>query len=77
MTLVDPSARPAPPDHPQRPLGEVSSTEDLAHYLQVPKKTVYAWNSAGTGPPIMRIGKYVRYRREDVLAWMAERAGAR
>lgn len=56
--------------------GEVSSTDDLARYLQVPKKTVYAWNSAGTGPRLVRIGKYVRYRREDVQAWLAERAGA-
>lgn len=57
-------------------LGELSSTDDLARYLQVPKKTVYAWNSAGTGPRLVRIGKYVRYRREDVQAWLAERAGA-
>lgn len=76
MTLTDP-----PPPSPTAPLGalvalgEVSSTDDLARYLQVPKKTVYAWNSAGTGPRLVRIGKYVRYRREDVQTWLAERAG--
>lgn len=77
MTITEP-----PPPSPTASLatllalGELSSTDDLARYLQVPKKTVYAWNSAGTGPRLVRIGKYVRYRREDVQAWLAERAGA-
>ena len=76
MTLTKPlPPSPAPPRGVLLALGEVSSTDDLARYLQVPKKTVYAWNSAGTGPRLVRIGKYVRYRREDVQAWLAERAG--
>lgn len=76
MTITEPPSRgPTASLGALLALGEVSSADDLARYLQVPKKTVYAWNSAGTGPRLVRIGKYVRYRREDVQAWLAERAG--
>ncbi|MGW5790988.1 helix-turn-helix transcriptional regulator [Saccharopolyspora sp. NPDC003752] len=43
--------------------------QDVADYLGVPLNTVYRWNSRGTGPKGRRVGKYVRYRREDVDAW--------
>lgn len=44
----------------------------LADYLGVPLATVYQWNSRGTGPKRIRIGKHVRYRRADVDAWCEE-----
>lgn len=43
--------------------------EDLAERYDVPLKTVYAWNSDGTGPRRMRIGRHVRYAPADVVAW--------
>lgn len=46
------------------------TVQDLSDYLQVPVKTVYVWNCEGGGPPRQRIGKYVRYRRSDVEAWV-------
>ncbi len=42
--------------------------------LGIPVATVYRWNSEGTGPPRLRIGKHVRYRRSDVDAWLSSRA---
>jgi predicted DNA-binding transcriptional regulator AlpA len=42
---------------------------DVAKFLGVPVKTVYEWRSYGYGPIGKRVGKYVRYRRDDVIAW--------
>jgi predicted DNA-binding transcriptional regulator AlpA len=56
------------------------TVEDLARREGVPVQTVYGWNKTGTGPKFMHIGRYVRYRLADVLAWEASRvvpAGAR
>lgn len=41
----------------------------LAERLDVPVKTVYDWNSKGTGPRYLRVGRHVRYRLADVIAW--------
>ncbi|MGW5740772.1 helix-turn-helix transcriptional regulator [Amycolatopsis sp. NPDC003861] len=46
------------------------SIEDVADYLGVPKNTLYQWRTKGYGPTGRRIGKYVRYRSEDVDAWV-------
>ncbi len=46
------------------------TTAEVARYLGVPVATVYAWNSRGLGPRRFRVGKYVRYRRTDVDAWL-------
>ena len=57
-------------------LPRLLSPEDLRVLLGVPLKTVYVWNAAGTGPRLLRLGKHVRYRREDVETWLDERAAA-
>lgn len=44
--------------------------EELANYLGVPVKTLYQWRYKGVGPPGLRIGRHVRYRPEDVEAWL-------
>jgi len=43
---------------------------ELAQYLDVPVQTVYAWNTRGTGPKRVKIGKHVRYRPADVERWL-------
>lgn len=43
--------------------------KDLAEREQVPDATVYRWNSDGTGPRYLRLGRHVRYRLSDVVAW--------
>ena len=53
------------------------SPEDLAEREGVPLDTVYKWNSSGDGPDYMRIGRHVRYRLADVLAWEKSRLVAR
>lgn len=45
--------------------------KDVAAYLDVPVQTVYQWRSKDYGPPGVRVGRYVKYRPEDVRAWVA------
>lgn len=44
--------------------------QTLAEYLNVPVATVYKWRYEGTGPPGIKVGRHVRYRRGDVEAWL-------
>ncbi|MFE2428436.1 helix-turn-helix transcriptional regulator [Streptomyces sp. NPDC059373] len=48
--------------------------DDLAEREGVPKETIYQWNSRGRGPRYLRIGRHVRYRLADVIAWEDARA---
>ena len=50
------------------------TVEDVAFYLQVPVQTLYSWRSNGSGPRARRVGKYLRYRPEDVDHWLDERS---
>jgi excisionase family DNA binding protein len=45
------------------------SVRDVADYLGVPVKTVYQWRSTGYGPTARRVGKYLRYKPSEVMAW--------
>lgn len=44
--------------------------EEVGAYLQVPIKTLYDWRHKGCGPRGMRVGRYVRYRRQDGAIWL-------
>ena len=55
-------------------LPRLLSVQELANLLQIPPKTVYSWRYEGKGPPAVPIGKYLRFRVEDVLAWLDDRA---
>jgi predicted DNA-binding transcriptional regulator AlpA len=48
--------------------------QELADLLQVPLKTIYTWRYKRIGPPAVPMGKYLRFRPEDVAAWLDERA---
>ncbi len=50
------------------------SISDVAEYLGVPKATLYAWSSRGLGPRRYKVGKYLRYRRADIDAWLDQHA---
>ncbi len=51
-------------------LSNLWTLEEVAAYLSVPPKTLYRWNYQGTGPRRLKIGRHVRYRPEDVEAWL-------
>ena len=50
---------------------DLLSVAELAEYLAVPEKTIYAWRYRGTGPRGLRIGRHLRFRWFDVEAWLA------
>ncbi len=49
------------------------TVEDLATFLDIPIKTLYAWRYRGEGPVGFRVGKHVRYRWTDVEQWIRDR----
>jgi excisionase family DNA binding protein len=52
---------------------EVMTAAEVAEYLRVPLKSLYAWRYTHDGPPSARVGKYLRYRRTDVDEWLTGR----
>lgn len=45
-----------------------------ADYLGVPVSTLYYWSYRGEGgPPVLRIGRLLRYDPESVVAWASSR----
>ncbi|WP_405163253.1 helix-turn-helix domain-containing protein [Nocardia sp. NBC_01499] len=48
------------------------STEEVAQRLRVPAKTLAVWASGRRGPRFARIGRFRRYRLDDLLAWEEE-----
>lgn len=51
------------------------SINDVSDYLDIPVGTLYQWRTRGYGPAGRRIGKHVRYRPEDVEAWIDAQGG--
>jgi excisionase family DNA binding protein len=49
--------------------------QEVADHLQVPLWTVRKWRAAGRGPAGFRVGRHVRYTREEVDRWVAEQRG--
>lgn len=47
--------------------------QQLAEYLDVPVKTLYAWRYRREGPPAFRVGRHLRYRRTDIQRWIQQR----
>ena len=43
---------------------------DLAELLHLTRGTLDRWRSANEGPAWIEVGGQVRYRREDVDAWL-------
>jgi len=52
------------------------SPEDLATEFDVPLSTVYQWNHKNRGPATTKIGRHLRYSREDVDEWLARKRRA-
>jgi predicted DNA-binding transcriptional regulator AlpA len=53
----------------ERTAGRLWGVQDVATYLGVPVMTIYHWRRTGYGPKGTRVGRYVRYRPDDVRAW--------
>jgi predicted DNA-binding transcriptional regulator AlpA len=66
--------QPSPPTQPARgpriPYDRLWTVHDVSYFLGVPVATLYQWRCTGRGPASRRIGRYLRYRPADVLAWV-------
>jgi predicted DNA-binding transcriptional regulator AlpA len=49
------------------------STPELAAQLGLAEITLRKWRVYGSGPRFVRLGGSVRYRAEDIDAWLASR----
>lgn len=54
---------------------QLLTAEELAEYVQLPVSSVNKWRREGKGPAYARLGRHVRYRREDVDAWLELASG--
>lgn len=52
---------------------ELITIDELAELCRVPRRSVESWNTARTGPAPIRLGKFTRYHRADVQAWLTAR----
>ena len=43
---------------------------DVSERLGVPVTTLYSWRVRGEGPPALRVGKHLRWDRDDLEAWI-------
>jgi excisionase family DNA binding protein len=57
-------------------LSRLLTVRELANLLQVPVKTIYTWRYKGIGPPAVPLGRYLRFRADDVVVWLEKRADA-
>lgn len=46
---------------------------EVAESLRVPARTLEDWRQTRQGPPYFKLGRHVRYRRDEVLAWVEGR----
>ena len=47
--------------------------DEVSTILGVPVKTLSHWRNQRTGPIFIRAGIHVRYRRDDLDAWIEDR----
>jgi len=67
MMNTNTNRRTRSPDH-------LLTVKDLADLLSVPADTIYRWRYVGTGPTAIKVGRHLRFRIQDVEAWLDERA---
>lgn len=59
----------------QHPPDRLLTPQEVADYLGIPLTTLFRWRwDGGKGPRGHRVGRHLRYRSEDVEAWLAEQA---
>lgn len=66
----DPGVMDAVPERPR-----LMTAADLAEMLCVDAKTIRRWRTEGHLPVAIEIGSIVRWRAEDVVAWIEEQRG--
>ncbi|MFI6471497.1 helix-turn-helix transcriptional regulator [Streptomyces sp. NPDC050516] len=53
---------------------KLATAQELADYCGVPLATVYQWSHRGGGPRMIKVGRHLRARWEDVERWLDEQS---
>lgn len=53
------------------------SARELSATIKVGVNTLHVWRRRGEGPPAIKVGGSIRYRRADVERWLAEQVDER
>jgi excisionase family DNA binding protein len=48
------------------------TVEELSTFLGIPVGTLYRWRRYRCGPPGHKVGRHLRYLREEVIAWLRD-----
>jgi len=60
-----------------RPSPLAKNGQEIADYCGVPLATVYHWSSRGGGPPLIKVGRHLKARWEEIDRWLdAQTKGA-
>jgi excisionase family DNA binding protein len=54
-----------------RHVSELLTIDELSAYLRVPVATLRKWRANGTGPACAKVGRHLRYRRNEIDRWVA------
>jgi hypothetical protein len=54
----------------------IDDTSSTADYLSVPVRTLEDWRYRRIGPPFVRAGRAIRYRKVDVDRWLEQQTVA-
>ncbi len=57
------------PNFPQDP-DTLLREQDAADLLNLSVRTLQSWRIRMAGPPFIQVGRAVRYRRRDLIAWI-------
>ena len=44
--------------------------KEAARFLSMSYRTLQSLRSAGEGPPYLKLGRSIRYRRSDLMSWI-------
>lgn len=58
----------------EAPRGRLLTAAEVAEFLGVPVNSLKMWRYRRTGPPWLKVGRHVRYRRGDLERWLDRRA---
>ncbi|MFC6706772.1 helix-turn-helix transcriptional regulator [Flexivirga alba] len=56
------------------PATTILTIDQASEYLSISKATLYTWRTrrAGFGPPALKLGNCLRYRRSDLDDWVGD-----
>lgn len=64
------------PETPREVHDRLWSVEEVGSYLGKTPASLATMRWRRVGPPSFKVGRHVRYRRSDVIAWVAQQVAA-